>query len=35
VGQLPESLRHWGGTLVATGHFSRMFYLQREFHHAE
>jgi terpene synthase-like protein len=35
VGQLPESLRPWGGTLVATGHFSRMFYLQREFHHAE
>ncbi|WNG49521.1 hypothetical protein F0U60_39435 [Archangium minus] len=35
VGQLPEPLRPWGKTLVATGHFSRMFYMQREFHHAE
>lgn len=35
AGQLPESLRPWGRTLVATGHFSRMFYMQREFHHPE
>lgn len=35
VGRLPESLRPWGKTMVATGHFSRMFYMQREFHHPE
>jgi hypothetical protein len=35
AGQLPEPLRPWGQTLVATGHFSRMFYMQREFHHPE
>lgn len=35
AGRLPASLRPWGRTLVATGHFSRMFYMQREFHHPE
>ncbi|MFE8601018.1 terpene synthase family protein [Archangium violaceum] len=35
AGRLPEQLRPWGRTLVATGHFSRMFYMQREFHHPE
>lgn len=35
AGRLPEPLRPWGGSLVATGHFSRMFYMQREFHHPE
>ncbi|MFY0565269.1 terpene synthase family protein [Archangium lansingense] len=35
AGKLPESLLPWGKTLVATGHFSRMFYMQREFHHPE
>ncbi|MGZ3457427.1 MAG: terpene synthase family protein [Archangium sp.] len=35
VAQLPAPLRPWGGMLVATAHFSRMFYMQREFHHSE
>nr|QKW93664.1 terpene synthase family protein [Vitiosangium cumulatum] len=35
VARLPEPLRPWGRTLIATGHFSRMFYMRREFHHLE
>jgi hypothetical protein len=35
AGQLPEPLLPWGRTVVATGHFSRVFYMQREFHHPE
>ncbi len=35
AGKLPAPLLPWGRTLVTTGHFSRMFYMQREFHHPE